>query len=83
MNKSAMFRDAHSYARDFFANARYPRHELRHKTYAEAFAEGLRIEHTCARLQRLEAARKAAGLPKVIAEGTRAYAELATDGRLR
>ena len=78
MTKAQIFRNAHGYARAFFANARYPRHELRHKSYAEAFAYGITIEHAAIRaLKRVQSS-----AARILVEGTREFAEYATDGRL-
>jgi hypothetical protein len=42
MTKASAFRWAHDYAKDYQANVRYPLHERKHKSYAQAFAYGLR-----------------------------------------
>lgn len=42
MTKSAAFRYAHDYAKDYQANVRLPVRERMHKSYREAFAYGLR-----------------------------------------
>jgi hypothetical protein len=42
MTKAAAFRYAHDYAWDYQLNCRLPLHERKHKSYAQAFAYGLK-----------------------------------------